>query len=287
MHWLITAALATPLELPPDQDPALWAEPAALAGLELGPATDAASIRVVDLGAQWTLVVVDPTGSERQVTIDEPRTPGQRVDAALLASSLLVPVPPPAPVPPPEDPPPVAPKPEPEPEPTPEPVAAPLPDPEPTPAPAPAPPPPVHVSVGLALASDVRAGPRIAVTRQWPVGPVNLVVEGALTPWTQSGAGWASHGVSLTPWLRWSAAHRLHPWADLGVGATLRAYHLDGQWGALPVPVASARVGVSPGRVGGYVRADCDLRATELQTPAGPAQPSRCSVEPGVRVAFP
>lgn len=86
---LVTAVWgASPCELPPGQDQALWAEPLAMAGFT-GPAC---SVRFVDEGAWWIVVAVDPDGVERSARVAPPVSAEDREDAAWLAASLAMPL---------------------------------------------------------------------------------------------------------------------------------------------------------------------------------------------------
>jgi hypothetical protein len=79
---------ASPCELPAGQEPQLWLEPLAMAGLA-GPECP---VRFVDEGTHWTVVAVDPQGVERSAQIAAPRDAAGREDAAWLAASLAMPL---------------------------------------------------------------------------------------------------------------------------------------------------------------------------------------------------
>ncbi len=154
--WLIAAASATvPVELPPEQPAAAWAELLRAADMAPGPAAGFPAVHIEAGTRGWTLLVRDSSGAEHRVTVSPPTDEATREDLVWLAASLLRPVVPPdglaSAQPEPEPPQPEPPQPEP-PTPSPEPPAPstehrvpspepPAPSPEPT-APSPEPPAP-------------------------------------------------------------------------------------------------------------------------------------------------
>ncbi len=154
--WLIAAASATvPVELPPEQPAAAWAELLRAADMAPGPAAGFPAVHIEAGTRTWTLLVRDSSGAEHRVTVSPPTDEATREDLVWLAASLLRPVVPPdglaSAQPEPEPPQPEPPQPEP-PTPSPEPPAPsteprvpspepPAPSPEPT-APSPEPPAP-------------------------------------------------------------------------------------------------------------------------------------------------
>jgi hypothetical protein len=83
--------LATPVQLPASEDPALWDDPLAVAGLVPGPPGEAEWIAVRGVGDSWVLQVRDRSGRLHQLAIDRPRTASEREDLLWLALSLLEP----------------------------------------------------------------------------------------------------------------------------------------------------------------------------------------------------
>ena len=85
-------AEATTVQLPADEDPALWEGPLAVAGLEAGPTRGQAEwVALITGGASWTLQVQDRSGRLHQLAVDRPTTATEREDLLWLALSLLHP----------------------------------------------------------------------------------------------------------------------------------------------------------------------------------------------------
>ena len=145
----VLLAGATPVELPPTEDPADWEAALAMGGLAAGPVGEGAWVRLEPAADGWTLRVRDRGGALHEVPVPEPGSEQEREDIVWLAVSLLHPAgvdapDEPAPAPTPAPPPP----PKPDPEPTPVQVAlrrSPEPEPEPEVL-APPPPPPSVVA---------------------------------------------------------------------------------------------------------------------------------------------
>lgn len=124
-----------PVQLPPGESAADWAEPLSLAGLQPGAPGTGPYVQIRDEGGKWTIRVRDEAGQLHDVPVERPDSAAEREEIAFVASSLVKPMAPakPAPAPPPTPAPapavvkpkPVAPqpKPEPPPQPQPEPVA--------------------------------------------------------------------------------------------------------------------------------------------------------------------
>lgn len=87
--WLLVPASASALpelRLPAGEDPAVWADPAVLAGLQSGPGDD--GVVEILVGEVWR-VEATVGGRSRSVVIAPATTPGAREDALQLGVSLL------------------------------------------------------------------------------------------------------------------------------------------------------------------------------------------------------
>lgn len=84
------ALAASSLALPKGEDPAGWASALGLGDFTLGGAD--ARVTLLDLGNHWEIRVTDGQGGVRTATVAPPRSPRDREDVVLLASSLLRPL---------------------------------------------------------------------------------------------------------------------------------------------------------------------------------------------------
>ena len=96
MLWLLGAAGATvPVELPPEQAPAAWAELLRATDMAPGSAEGFPAVRLEAGVTTWTLLVRDSTGAEHRVSVPPPTDDAAREDLVWLATSLLHPLTPP------------------------------------------------------------------------------------------------------------------------------------------------------------------------------------------------
>jgi hypothetical protein len=178
---LPAAALGAPrVQLPPGEDPALWEEALAVAGLEAGaPRSGEPGVFVLKVSGGWQLEALDGQGGRRSLQLAAPTTPAEREALAVVARSLtrpgqaapkVAPPPPrpkpPPPAPPPPPPPPVAPV-----------VVA---------APPPPPPPPAPRLAGLRV--HAVGGARLGAHSPALSGRLGLLV----------GKGWLGAGPTLS-----------------------------------------------------------------------------------------
>ena len=264
---LALAEAAVPLEIPAGEDPLLWQEPAALAGLELGPAGEGPWVRI-EGGASWTLVVEDRSGALRRLDVEPADEASEREELVFLASSLLTPLPRVEPAP--------APRPTPAPEPEPE--VEPLPVPTSEPAPQLEPPPGLDAS--LRLAAGAGWGPGLGLEPVFSLGPrvgrkaLVLGVDVELAPYLAlPELGLTRH--ALAGQLRAGLRHQ-GPWdlaATAGAGLQgqlfLTAQAVDGG----VVPTSSLALDAARGPLGLAVQADLGLRQVELLSDAGSLEP--------------
>lgn len=177
---LPAAALGAPrVQLPPGEDPALWEEALAVAGLEAGaPRSGEPGVFVLKVSGGWQLEALDGQGGRRSLQLAAPTTAAEREALAVVARSLTRPVQP-APK---ATPPPPRPKP-------------------PPPAPPPPPPPPAPVVVVVAPPPPPPPAPRLAGLRVNALGGARL---GAHSPALSGrlgllvGKGWLGAGPTLS-----------------------------------------------------------------------------------------
>jgi hypothetical protein len=87
---LTRAALAaTPVSLPPGENPANWAEALELAKLAAGPPGNGAWVQIENHGDTWLLRVRDGNGKIEETAVPPPTTQQEREDLLWLARSLL------------------------------------------------------------------------------------------------------------------------------------------------------------------------------------------------------
>lgn len=176
------AALGAPrVQLPPGEDPALWEEALAVAGLEAGaPRSGEPGVFVLKVNGGWQLEALDGQGGRRSLQLAAPTTAAEREALAVVARSLTRPVqpapkatpPPPRPKPPPPAPPPPPPPPPPV-----EPVVV---------VPPPPPPPPAPRLAGLRI--NALGGARLGAHSPALSGRLGLLV----------GKGWLGAGPTLS-----------------------------------------------------------------------------------------
>ncbi len=302
------AAAAVPVQLPPGESAAAWAEPLAMAGLVVGSASGGANVQIRSAASGWVLVVRSADGRVHEVPVSPATTDAAREDIGWLASSLLdgvsvpsgpAPVAPPppaaasapsrtvrpsapvvvAPAPAPVQPPSaVVPEPAPEPAPVPPAVSVTI---EPLPAPGETQRVRLSIGAGSALALRPGTGPTadFAIdTGVLPRVPVYLgfAVSGTPpAPLTQLVGDQTLSNVDLSFIIGYHPDAPVAPRADLGVGVAWRQFkEADAIVAIVPFPTLSVRGGVAF-RVADWasvepgVRLGADLRGADLAMDGG------------------